>query len=883
MATLAILFGLTAALAADSPATPQHVDQVVVVFKTHYDIGYTDLASKVVETYRTTMIDKALDVCDQSRSLPRDQRFVWTIPGWPMAKILEEPQDATRRARVLDALKHGSFITHALPFTTHTESLELEDLVRGLGFSSRVARMAELPLPRDAKMTDVPSHSWVMPTLLKHAGVEFIHMGCNSANRGPELPPVFWWEGPDGSRVLTMYSVEYGTGLVPPQDWPHRTWLALIHTGDNQGPPKPEQITGLVDEAKLKLPGVPVKFGRLSDFADALIKEKAEIPVIRGDLPDTWIHGVMSMPMESGLARRVRPQLATVETLHTLLGLWGIEQPGISHDLAKAYEQSLLFGEHTWGFDAKRFPRLYGDEWKQKYAEGAYKDLEASWQEKGRYVCTMWDLVKPALAQRMDALAKAVKSDAPRIVVFNPLPWPVDAQVLITLAERPEGRLIDAETREELPCEAARTSVRFLARNVPATGYRTYVFDAAAPSAAAALAVDETTNCFENGVLRVTLDLKRGCIASLIETATGRELVDTSSTYGVGQYLYERFSQTETHAYFEAYSKSQADWAVGDFDKPGLLPPDQAPYRSAAPQNWSVRYSRDATFVSAIMRSEPTPEVPYSVKIAVTLPKDRPYVDVTCTITNKPADPWPEAGWLCVPMSVAQPRFLLGRLGGTVDPAKDVVYGANHDMYCLNTGMAVLDATGAGVALCPLDSPLVSLERPGLWRYSKDFQPKTATAFVNLYNNQWSTNFQQWVGGTLTSRVRVWAVTPGEPEGAWVSRSWEARMPLLAAFANGPGGGLPFSRPGVQLSREGILLTAFGPNPDGKGRVLRLWEQTGLGGPCTVTLPEGCEKVSHVQPCDLRGQNVGKRIGVTKGKFDTEMNAYAPASFLLMD
>jgi alpha-mannosidase len=70
-------------------------------------------------------------------------------------------------------------VVRALPFNTHTESLELEDLVRGLGFSSRLSRSANLDLPRDAKLTDVPSHSWVLATLLKHAGVEFLHIGCN--------------------------------------------------------------------------------------------------------------------------------------------------------------------------------------------------------------------------------------------------------------------------------------------------------------------------------------------------------------------------------------------------------------------------------------------------------------------------------------------------------------------------------------------------------------------------------------------------------------------------------------------------------------------------------------------------------------------------------
>ena len=166
--------------------------EVVVVFKTHFDIGYTELASEVVKRYCTTMIDQALQVCDQNRDLPPEQQFVWTIPGWPLSQILWDGQDAGRRNRVMAAFKDKHFVVHALPFTTHTESLELEDLVRGMGFSSRLSREAGLELPRDAKMTDVASHSWVIPTLLKHAGVDFLHLGCNSVCSSPDVPTLFW-------------------------------------------------------------------------------------------------------------------------------------------------------------------------------------------------------------------------------------------------------------------------------------------------------------------------------------------------------------------------------------------------------------------------------------------------------------------------------------------------------------------------------------------------------------------------------------------------------------------------------------------------------------------------------------------------------------------
>ena len=41
-------------------ATPK-LERVIVTFKTHFDIGYTDLAANVVQRYRTEMIDQALE------------------------------------------------------------------------------------------------------------------------------------------------------------------------------------------------------------------------------------------------------------------------------------------------------------------------------------------------------------------------------------------------------------------------------------------------------------------------------------------------------------------------------------------------------------------------------------------------------------------------------------------------------------------------------------------------------------------------------------------------------------------------------------------------------------------------------------------------------
>jgi hypothetical protein len=263
----------------------------------------------------------------------------------------------------------------------------------------------------------------------------------------------------------------------------------------------------------------------------------------------------------------------------------------------------------------------------------------------------------------------------------------------------------------------------------------------------------------------------------------------------------------------------------------------------------------------------------------VVLYHDLPCVDLEVTLHDKPADPWPEAGWLCLPFKIDQPRFRLGRLGSLVDPARDIVPGANRHLFAVNTGLMFTGADGAGLGICPIDHPLVSLDEPGCWRYSTDFVPKRPVAFVNLFNNQWTTNFRLWNEGTWTSRVRLWAIRRSKDGSALVTPAAEARLPLQAGIAEGAAGKLPPTRRGLELSRAGVFVTAFGPNPDGDGVVLRLWEQAGRSGKCQVSLPAGVP-ANSVQPVDLRGRPTDRPIPVRRGRFTVPLRAFAPASFL---
>ncbi|MCY3018924.1 MAG: hypothetical protein NTW87_07845 [Planctomycetota bacterium] len=879
---LAVALLALGAPSAESPATasstPLAVREVIVICKTHFDIGYTHRVKEVVQYYRTAMIDKALEIMDASMGLPERQRFAWTAPGWVMAKVLEDwpGQSPERRRRLDEAFKSGRFVTHALPFTLESDACEVEEMARGFGFASALSRRYGLPLPRSGKMTDVPGHTGALATVLANGGVKFMHIGCNWPSGFVRTPGLFWWEGPDGSRVLTMYSCIYGTctglwppqwlgkedtgfgrNLLPPPNWPHRTWPAIIVTPDNSGPPTAAAINALFEEANQKLPGTKVRMGTMDDFAAAILAEKPDLPVVKGEMPDTWIHGVMSDPGGMRLSRETHPLLSSAEVLHTQLGIWGVPQAEIAKDVALAYEQLLLYGEHTWGVAPS--VNQYGDF--RKIPPQRYANLEASWEDKTDYIRTASKITRGIWEGNLKALAVAVKHEGPAVIVYNPLPWKRSGIVEVN------GK-------------------RVFASDVPPCGYRVLTAPAA-PSTPVA----PSTSVLENSFFRLTLDPARGTIASLVDKRTGREWVDTAAEHGLGQYLNERFTYEQTLKYTLDYQQGRAmhafgskgDWPHPGMVKGGMISEAKVPYRAASPANGTLKVSTDSVSQTGVLDMPANPEnhLP-AASLRVTLPASQPYLELEITIRDKAKDNWPEADWLCLPFQVAHPTFRVARPLGVMDPAADILPGANRHLYAVGHGVAIADADGSGVAVCPMDHPLVSLDRPGCWKFSLDFVPRKPVVFLSLFNNQWNTNFRYWYPGTWSSRVRLWTFDAKTASDAVIATpALEARNPLVAVAADGGGGTLPAEQPGLFVSRKGVIVTAFGADPDGNdGTCLRLWEQAGVSGDITVTLPTGA-RFTTATPVNLRGEKTGEPIPIRDGSFVVPLNAYAPASFVM--
>ena len=866
------------------------VTDIWVVFKTHFDLGFTDLPENVFARYRGEMMDKALKVIAENAAQPKEKQFAWTVPGWPLyAQILGPLQNPERKAKIEEAIKNGFIAVHGLAFTTHTESLDYEDLVRDLSYSSKIARAYGKPLPISAKMTDVPSHSWILPTLLNNAGIKFLQLGCNPASQYPRLPQLFWWEGADGSKILCQYTPLYGSDIKPTANWPCKNYLAMQMTGDNHGPPSVQEINKLLAYAEKEMPGVKIHFGTLDDFAKAISAENPDLPTVKGDAPDTWIHGLLSNPEETKIARNIRPLESALDGLHTQMGIWRIPTQSISEKLAKAYEQSLLYAEHTWGMNAEYGPRFsYGEDWKKWMAEaeaepvpenGDYSKLKNSdaentklgskrkwlhsYDEKRQYIRNTNDIVSSELNTHLDLLAKSVNIAGKRLVVYNPLPWKRSGII-------------------ENPWEKG---AYFYVKEIEPSGYIAYSPDdlkeSTGTTAGTIAGTTDGQSVFSTPFFDIVFDLNRGGISSLIEKSTGRELVDTSSKYVIGQFLHERFSTHEVDAWWNVYSRIKEGWGLNDLGKPGMIGPDKAPYLAFTPSGWKISIYHSAIADMATLTALDTKGFAKQYTLTFTFPRNTAYVDVEWNVDTKTPDKQPEGGWLCFPFAIKNPNFTVGRLGGPINPATDIITGSNKYLMAVNSGVSITGPDSSGIALTPIDAPLVSLGVPGLWKYSLDYTPKLASVFVNLYNNMWNTNFRLWQDGSWSERVRIWASGPHTDKVPdLVQHSWEARVPLLTGVAEGAAGKLPIRMKGISVSRAGILITAFGENPDGAGTILRLWEQAGKSGKCIITLPSNSQ-FRTVQACNLRGEPIGEVQSIGDMGFDIDLGAYKPASFIL--
>ncbi|MFT3792500.1 MAG: DUF5054 domain-containing protein [Rudaea sp.] len=373
-----------------------------LVFKTHLDIGFTQLAERVRRQYHDIFIPGAIDTGEHLlREDPRQRLFVWTTGAWLIRDHLET-QSPERVRRLERAIEHGLIRWHALPFTTHTELMSPSLFRAGLFYAQELDRRFGVKTIA-AKMTDVPGHTLGIVPLLARAGVKFLHIGVNSASTPPDVPDLFRWRAPGGEEILVAYQKNYGsTHFVEGAN----VALSFAHTNDNLGPQNVGQTIDCHRDLRDEYPDAEIRASTLDAFAEAIWPLRERFPLLEREIGDSWIHGVGTDPAK----------LSRFLELQRLYDRF--DEEGLTPSRAAFGRRLCLVPEHTWGVDIKTYLR---DEthWDRADFERARRDdprfafCESSWSEQSAYL----DAAVEALDGEDRTVALAPLADAtPRIL-----------------------------------------------------------------------------------------------------------------------------------------------------------------------------------------------------------------------------------------------------------------------------------------------------------------------------------------------------------------------------------------------------------------------------------------------------------------------------------
>lgn len=357
--------------------TNNSVEKVYVVFKTHLDVGFTDLSSVVTARYMQDFIPKALDVADRLEADGKGERYVWTTGSWLVWKYLQSasPEEV---ARLEKAIQRGDIVWNGVPYTVESETMNLDLFNTSLLVSHRLdEKYGKHTIA--AKMTDVPGHTRSIIAPMAKAGIRFLHIGVNPASPIPNVPEFCRWRDPEGNELILAYQQDYGTESLLPGG---KVAISINFTGDNHGPHSYEQVKAIYADLRKRYPKAQLICASFNEIAKELLAIQESLPVVTSEIGDTWIYGYGGAPI----------RMAKFRALSTLYSKWlkeGKLEQASDASLNFALELGLI-AEHTQGMDIKTHLRNWDKYDMDKFIAARqtepFRKVETSWREIDQYL-----------------------------------------------------------------------------------------------------------------------------------------------------------------------------------------------------------------------------------------------------------------------------------------------------------------------------------------------------------------------------------------------------------------------------------------------------------------------------------------------------------------
>ena len=425
-----------------------------------------------------------------------------------------------------------------------------ESQVRQLLVGQREAKMLYGVTARIGWNPDTFGYDWQLPQIYKKSGLDYFVTQKLSANETNPFPfKLFWWQSPDGSKVLTYLPHGYGNSDLGPvrlsNDLVHaRTLnpgltdlLDLYGVGDHGGGPTRAVLDqGLRWMQPDKI--VPrMEFGTAQSYFSAVEKK------IAPDSPTYNYHA-----MGNGAVTLPAPPAGEV-TVPTWNDELYFEHHRGTYTTQAKHKQNMRESEE-WTLNAEKYSSLawldgqsypgtaLNEAWKkvlfnQFHDLGAGSGIGIIYKDAQRdYDQVRW-ATQEASTKALNTIQARIDTHAAGavpILVFNPLGWDRSGVVHVDV-EMPAASdgvtILDKNNRvvpsQVLSSDSATNTYRLLvdARSVPSLGYD--VLHAVPGKKPFVSDLKASGLTMENSFLKVTVDPTNGCITSLYDKKSNFE------------------------------------------------------------------------------------------------------------------------------------------------------------------------------------------------------------------------------------------------------------------------------------------------------------------------------------------------------------------------
>ncbi len=454
-------------------------------------------------------------------------------------------------------------------------------------------------------------YNWQLPQIYKRSGIDYFVTQKMTWNDTNQLPlKLFWWQSPDGSKVLTYFPHDYANDNVNPvrlsRDFMQArernpgtsTMLDLFGVGDHGGGPTRSMLDEGLDWMK---PGRIIaheEFGTAQPFFSKVEQQIApESP--------TWDYKTLA----SGNTSLPTPPAGQISVPTWKSELYFEYHRGVF--TTQANHKRNMRDSEEWVLNAEKYaslawlsgkaypaPRLT-DAWKHvlfnqfhDLAAGSgigviYRDAQKDYDQ------VLWstnEITQNALNSLDAQIDTRVKNGVP-VVVVNPLAeqrgGPAEVHVQFPSGDVNEVTVQDGDGHT-LPSQvvdrnAATHSATLLVSvdHVPSMGYRVLNVRQKSPKFDTDLISKGTT--LENSRLRIVIDPQTGCITSFVDKRTG---FDSIASGGCGNEL-QAFKDTP-----QEYDAWNVDPGTYDVAPTTLHAVDSVTMTEAGPLRSVVRVSR---------------------------------------------------------------------------------------------------------------------------------------------------------------------------------------------------------------------------------------------------------------------------------------------------